>query len=139
MNYASKTALGLLLTVTYTNAMAVDMWHSNLVFGNQGQCAATFTFDSGLQTIEKLKINLQLLDKSGKKIQSGTLEPARFGDSSASRYGDAILGGEDLCDDELSVLVTKATAVVDGKATDLLKTKQLTVRPFKPYTIRLSK
>lgn len=118
---------------------AIDMWHSNLVFANQGQCAATFTFDSGSQAINKLKVQLNVLDKTGKKIQSGVLEVANFGESEASRYGDAILAGEDLCDDDLRIVVTKATATLEGKATDLLKTKQLTVRPFKPYTIRLTK
>ena len=47
--------------------------------------------------------------------------------------------GEEICDEDLTIVVNKATAVIDGKSVDLLKTKVLSVRDFKPFRIRIGK
>jgi len=79
------------------------------------------------------------IDKAGQKVASGVLEIEKFGQSSAARYADAFLEGEETCADDLTVIVEKATAVVDGKRTDLLKTGALSARDFKPFRIRVGK
>jgi len=35
-------------------AQAVDFWHSNTVWANQGMCSAVFSCDSGMQDITDL-------------------------------------------------------------------------------------
>lgn len=120
-------------------AYAVDFWHSSTVFANQGQCSAVFSFDSGMQEIEKLQVSVSALNKAGKKVASGVLEIEAFGQSSADRYADAFFEGEALCSDDLTIVVNKASAVIEGKRTDLLKTKSIAARDFKPFAIRLGK
>jgi len=46
---------------------------------------------------------------------------------------------EDLCDDNLTIFVDKATAIVAGKRTDLIRSKSLSARDFKPFKIRIGK
>ena len=67
------------------------------------------------------------------------LEVQNFGQSSADRYADAFFEGEEICADDLTIVVNKATAVVNGQRTDLLKTKAISARDFKPFKIRVGK
>lgn len=55
------------------------------------------------------------------------LEILQFGQSSADRNAERMLRGEgeEDCADDLTIVVNKATAVLDGRPTDLLKTKGL--------------
>lgn len=39
------------------------------------------------------------------------------------------------CEEDLSIKIKKATAIVDGKSTDLLKDKMIQVIDFKPIKI----
>lgn len=116
---------------------AIEFWHSNTVWVGQGQCSAIFSFDSGMEEIKNLQVSVSVVDKMGKKIASGFLEIEQFGESSANRYADAFLEGEEMCGDDLIIIVGKATAVVEGKRTDLLKSKALSARDFKPFKIRV--
>ena len=120
-------------------AYAVDFWHSSTVWAGQGQCSAVFSFDSGMEEIKNLQVTVAAINKAGKKVASGVLEIPQFGQSSADRYADAFLEGEEICADDLTIVVNKATAIVDGKRTDLLKSKALSARDFKPFRIRVGK
>jgi interleukin receptor mimic protein A len=120
-------------------AYAIDFWHSNTVWAGQGQCSAVFTFDSGLEDIKKLQVLVSATNRSGKRVAAGVLEVPQFGQSSATRYAEAYLEGEDLCEDNLTIRVTKASAMIDGKRTDLLNSRILTARKFHPYEIYISK
>lgn len=134
-------ASGLLLVTSCLTApaYAIDLWHSNTVWAGQGQCSAVFSFDSGMEDIKKLQVSVSAAKKSGKGVASGILEVSQFGESSATRYAEAYLEGEDLCDDDLIIVVNKAVAIVNGKRTDLLKSKMLVARDFNPYKIKLPK
>lgn len=129
------------LTLVSGQAWAIDFWHSGTVWANQGMCAATFSFDAGpmSETIRQLKATVTIRDKSGKSIGSDNLEIEEFGGSEAARYSSASLVSENICADGLTITVTKASAVIDGKKVDLLKTKQLVVRDFKPFKIKVGK
>lgn len=136
-----KFTSGLLLAASCLTApaYAIDFWHSNTVWAGQGQCSAIFTFDSGMEDVTKLQVLVSAVNKSGKKVASGSLQIAQFGQSSAARYADAFLEGEEFCDDDLVIVVNKATAIVDGNRVDLLKSKILATRDFKPYQIKITR
>ena len=136
-----RFAPGLLVILSglAAQAHAVDFWHSNTVWAGQGQCSAVFSFDSGMEEIQNLQVSVTVLNKASKRVASGVLEIPRFGQSAADRYADAFLENEELCSDDLVIVVNKATAAVDGKRTDLLKSKALVIRDFKPFRIRLGK
>lgn len=135
----SACALLLMATCAVAPAHAIEFWHSSTVFANQGQCSAVFSFDSGFAAVKNLRVSVSAIDRSGKNVNSGTLEIAEFGDSSVARYADAYLEGEGMCADDLTIVVDKATATIGGKVTDLLENKALTAREFKPYRIRIGK
>jgi hypothetical protein len=131
-----------LLTITSCLTMpahAVVFWHSSTVWAGQGQCSAVFLFDSGMKEIKNLELTVSAVNKVGKKVASGLLAIEVFGQSSADRYAEAFLWGEEICADDLIIVVNKATAVVDGKRTDLLKTRAISARDFKPFKIRVGK
>ena len=136
-----RFAPGLLVILSglAAQAHAVDFWHSNTVWAGQGQCSAVFSFDSGMEEIQNLQVSVTVLNKASKRVASGVLEIPRFGQSAADRYADTFLENEELCSDDLVIVVNKATAAVDGKRTDLLKSKALVIRDFKPFKIRLGK
>lgn len=120
-------------------AYAIDFWHSGTAWAGQGECSATFTFDSGMEEIRNLQISVIAINKAGKKVASGVLEIQQFGQSSADRYANAFLEGGGICDDDLTIVVNKATAIVNSKRMDLLKSKTLSASDFKPFKIRLAK
>jgi hypothetical protein len=120
-------------------ASAIDFWHSNTVWTGQGGCSAVFTFDSGGEEIANLQVSVLAIDGSDKQVLSNVLRINSFGQSSADRYADAFLEGEAVCSDGLTIVVNKATAVVEGKQVDLLKKKMLSFRDFKPFKIRIGK
>lgn len=92
-----------------------------------------------MEEIQNLQVSVTVLNKASKRVASGVLEIPRFGQSAADRYADTFLENEELCSDDLVIVVNKATAAVDGKRTDLLKSKALVIRDFKPFKIRLGK
>jgi hypothetical protein len=121
------------------HAAQVEFWHSSTLWANHGQCAAIFSFDSSMELIRNLQVSFSAFNKAGKKVASDVLEIRQFGQSNADRYGSASVAGEEYCADDLTIVVTKATAVVEGKQIDLLKTKAINARDFKPYKIRIGK
>lgn len=130
-------SLGLLFLVAMP-AYAVDFWHSSTTWINHGQCSAEFTFDGGgWEEIQNLRVSVTAINQAGKKVASGVLEIEQFGNSSADRYAKAFIEGEELCEEKLAIVVNKATAIIDGKRIDLMKTKSLTSRDFKPFKIQV--
>ena len=137
-----KQLLSSLLVISFCGtapAYALEFWHSNTVWANQGQCSAVFSFDSGMEEITNLQVWVSALNKTGKKVASGVLEIPQLGQSEADRYANAFLEGEEVCGSDLTIVVNKATALIGGQPTDLLKSTALSVRDFKPFTIRLGK
>ena len=123
-----------------SNLGAIDIWHSNCVFANMGMFSAEFTFDGlGIDEINDLKVSVNAIDKSGKVVTSGVLEVNQFGGGGAGRYATAFLESEQICADGLTIVITKASAMINEKRIDLLKTKLISVRSFQPYRIILKK
>lgn len=119
-------------------AQAIEMWHSNTVWANQGMCAASFTFDSGLDEVRQLQVHIQALDKKTHRVVAQeVMEVEDFGRSNADRYATGYWYGEMACDDDLRLVVTRAYAVVDGERMDLLSRQALDIRPFVPYEITI--
>lgn len=92
-----------------------------------------------MEEITNLQVWVSALNKTGKKVASGVLEIPQLGQSEADRYANAFLEGEEVCGSDLTIVVNKATALIGGQPTDLLKSTALSVRDFKPFTIRLGK
>lgn len=128
----------IIMSCMITPAYCIDFWHSSTLYANQGLCAAIFTFDSFAEDVVQFKVSVNVLDKSGKKLSSGLLEIKHFGGSMANRYGEAALV-DISCQDNLTIVVKKAHAVIGGKEVDLLKTKNIKPRDFKPFSIRIGK
>jgi len=118
---------------------ALQIWHSNTVWVGQGQCSASITFDSQMEEIEDLQVVVSVFNKAGKKVKTEVLEVESLGWSNAERYTNDFLEGEEMCADDLTIVVNKANAVIAGKRTDLLKTKAITAPEFKPFKIRVSR
>ena len=139
--FHEKFILGIapLLSSIALPSHALELWHSNLVWGGQGICAAQFSFDSGGEAFSQLQVNVVVLNKAGKKVASGTLSVEQIGDANANRYADALLESESLCEDDLTIRITQATALMDDKPVDLLKTQMLSVRQFTPFKIVIGK
>ena len=115
----------------------VDFWNSNLVWAGQGACSAEFTFDSGLEDISKLDLSFNLQNKAGKTVAKDEISLGSFGQSSATRYAQAFVESDKICDSSLRLVVTRATAVIGGKRVDLLKHKQISARKFVPISIKV--
>ena len=125
------------LALASASASAIEVWHSSTVWANGGMCSAAFTFDAGDGPFKRLQVLMQAVDKRGKVRAQDTLAIAALGEDNASRYATVFFEGEALCDPDLSIRILKATAVVDGRTVDLIKTRGLTVRDFKPYAIQI--
>lgn len=129
-----------LLTLGFTASIpahAVEFWHSNTVWANQGMCSANITFDAGEEPVRNVVVDVKVYDSKGVFLQDDQITLDEAGDSDATRYGIGYLVSDVYCDDGLKIVVTKASAVINGKKTDLVKTKKLTVRDFKPFTIQV--
>lgn len=117
----------------------VEFWNSNLVWGGQGICSAEFTFDSGAEAVTNLELAFDLRDPSGEVVASDRMRVEAFGQSGASRYGQAIAESRHLCDDSLKLVVTRAVAVMQGEPVDLLEAGQIAARAFVPIAISIGR
>jgi hypothetical protein len=120
-----------------TPAFAVDIWQSNFSGPQQGICSAIFSFDStGGKEVLDMKVTIVGVNKVGKKVTSGVLEVPKLGETPVDRFTTALLETKELCEgDSLTMVVEKATGTIDGKKVDLLKSKMLSARTFKPVKI----
>jgi hypothetical protein len=121
-----------------STAHAIEFRHSATFPIDRGQCSAVFLFDSELAKINDMAITVAIVDAYGKKIASDVLQISRFGVSSSDRYTYAFLEGEELCNDDLSIVVEQAAATIDDHHyTNLLEAQQLKVQQFEPFRIIL--
>ncbi|QDX98816.1 hypothetical protein EGD00_19830 [Pectobacterium carotovorum subsp. carotovorum] len=127
----------LITLATIGNVHAIEIWHTDTVWAGQGACSAQFTLDNGGafgEPVGKLEISVDVLDKSGKVQQKDTLNVEPFGDSDATRYQTALLEGENYCDSDLTINITKVAEIV-GSEKKILPVSEFTTRKFKPYTV----
>ena len=115
-------------------ASALEIWHSNTVWANQGMCSATFTLDSGMSEVGPLEIGVELVNAQGVVVAIDTLNVDAFGDSEATRYQTTFLEGEAVCEDDLTVRFT-ALVTVSGQSKKTLPLSELHIRTFKPFTL----
>lgn len=125
--------------VTAAPASALEIWHSNTVWANQGMCSATFMLDSGMEEtgpleIGPLEIGVELVNAKGVVIASDTLNVDAFGDAEATRYQTTFLEGEAVCEDDLTVRFT-SLARVSGQQKQPLPLSDLQIRDFKPFRL----
>ncbi|MEN9461513.1 MAG: hypothetical protein RIS84_1533 [Pseudomonadota bacterium] len=131
--------LPLLGTLLCSNSQALEIRHINTVFANMGQCTAEFFLDGGPPGDELTDVQITLdLRIGGKKEASLSLEVPSVGGSTANRYQSATDTVEGLCNDDPTAvfILRSATAVINGKRTDLLKTKSVFIGHFKPTPIK---
>ncbi|MCU6680584.1 IrmA family protein [Leclercia sp. H6W5] len=115
-------------------ASALEIWHSNTVWANQGMCSATFTLDSGMSEVGPLEIGVELVNAQGVVVAIDTLNVDAFGDSEATRYQTTYLEGEATCEDDLTVRFT-SMVTVSGQTKETLPLSELHIRTFKPFTL----
>lgn len=114
---------------------AITFMHISTTPTTGGVCSAGFEFDSGFQEIKDLKVYVSVVNKSGDEVTTGVLKVDHFGTCSATRYVISHLETEEMCNDNLTIIVNKATAIIGGKHVNLLQNKELTVGKFNPYKI----
>jgi len=119
----------------------IEMWHSETTWAGQGACSAAFSFDIGAMAdlLEDIQIHIALVDRAGRRIGKGVLKLESLGGANVNRYGSASLESEAACDENATVIVEKATARDGNKRIDLIKSKRLTARNFRPMNIRIGK
>lgn len=127
-------ALCCLVTWSQT-ASAMSIRNTSLVFANHGMCSAAFDIDSGLEEMSDVKIYYQVLNEVADTIDNGMFLIDHFGYSTASRFERVYLEKEALCEEALTLKITKATAVINGKKVDLIKFADLREEKFKPMKI----
>lgn len=115
-------------------ASALEIWHSNTVWANQGMCSVTFTLDSGMSEVGPLEIGVELVNAQGVVVAIDTLNVDAFGDSEATRYQKTYLEGEAVCEDDLNVRFT-SLVTVSGQMKKTLPLSELHIRTFKPFTL----
>lgn len=118
----------------------VVIQHISTVFAGQGMCAVRFSVETAPGDGDAGSVIFSLLfrDKNNRTVARGELT-AELSDSTAGRYQEPILEGEDFCllDPATRVVVVKARSQHEGKKYDLLKLKKTRVSDFKPYEITL--
>lgn len=115
-----------------SRAPTVDVWHSNNGWV-QGVCSYQLTFDGQDVSymsepgvgIEALVLSVDAFDASGKRLESGTVSVASFGDSDATRTSVGYFEGS--CD-TVALVIWKAKAVIGEKEFDLLRGDGLVVQ-----------
>lgn len=115
-------------------ALAIEIWHSDTVWANQGMCSATFTLDSGTEPVGELDIGIELVNARQEVVSVDHLTVAPFGTSEATRYQTTYAEGEHYCDDTLSIRIT-SLAEVDSGVHKRLPLSLITPRHFRPFTI----
>lgn len=110
-------------------------------FANQGMCSVRFSLETtmGDGDAGTVTVDVAFIDKQKKEVARGQLV-ADLNDSTAGRYQEVNVEGEDMClDPETTVVVRKARAENQGKRFDLLKLKKIRSSSFRPYPITFSR
>lgn len=138
-------ALGLLLAGWSSAAPAhsspplLALWHyGTLPLGTQ-RCEASFMFDAGRSTFREVRVQAVAKDRQGQHLARFTLTPDDMGVEGHNRFASASWISPHACDPKVVIAVRRATAQIDGMATDLLATEQLQLRRYEPLELRLPK
>ena len=137
MKFLRRSFAVLALCTAAVQAQTIEFWHSNTAWAGQGMCAATFTFDSGGEAVSNLRVALSVFDKAGSNIDTIMLNVPEFGGSNAERYATEFWESDTACEDDLTLVVTSASANINEKRQDLLRTRKLVLQQFKPFTIQV--
>ena len=119
---------------------SVSIRHISTGFA-QGQCSERFGIgtEMGEGDLGDLIIELDFLTESGKLVYRGRIETS-LTDTTAGRYVEEYVESEELCEGPISsVVVTRARATLNGRTTDLVKSKLIHQSRFVPYGIRIAK
>ena len=116
-------------------ALALSIRNTSLEFANHGMCSAAFDIDSDSEEMSDVKIYYEVLNGAAETIDNGMFLIDHFGYSTASRFERVYLEKEALCDETLTLKITKATAVINGKKIDLIKFADFREEKFKPMKI----
>ncbi|WJJ92966.1 IrmA family protein [Neopusillimonas aromaticivorans] len=137
MSFLRRSCAVLALCTAAAQAQTIEFWHSNTAWAGQGMCAATFTFDSGGEPVSNLRVALSVFDKAGSNIDTIMLNVPEFGGSNAERYATEFWESDTACEDDLTLVVTSASANINEKRQDLLRTQKLVLQQFKPFKIQV--
>ena len=137
MKFLRRSFAVLALCTAAVQAQTIEFWHSNTAWAGQGMCAATFTFDSGGEAVSNLRVALSVFDKAGSNIDTIMLNVPEFGGSNAERYATEFWESDTACEEDLTLVVTSASANINEKRQDLLRTRKLVLQQFKPFTIQV--
>lgn len=137
-------AIGLIGLVFFAYATAkgnqppeITIQHMSTVFANQGMCSVRFSLETTMGDGDAGTVTLDLgfLDKQKKEVARGQLI-ADLSDSTAGRYQEVYVEGEDMClDPDTTVVVRRARSESQGKRFDLLKLRKIRGSRFHPYPI----
>ena len=133
----NKSLLALLIAacVSIPAHATIEFWNSNLQTTDEDICSAHFTFDSNGEQVDDLKVSVSAVDRAGKVVIEDSLDIESFGENDLNRYAETELESGDMCKEGLSIVVNAATATIDGKTVDLLATKKIVARDYKPFKI----
>lgn len=115
----------------------ITIQHMSTAFANQGICSVRFSLETmmGDGDAGSVTLDLRFLDKQKKEVARGQLF-ADLNDSTAGRYQEVFVEGEDMClDPDTTVVVRRARSEYQGKKFDLLKLKKLRRSTFRPYPV----
>jgi hypothetical protein len=136
MSFYSKSLLVFSLLNLSFQANALTVQHTNTMFGMGGNCVAIMSLHSR-QEIRQLDMNIIVQDATGKKLETHDIEVEEIGASHATDSRDEFLEGEYICQDKLSLVVTRAVGIMNDQKVDLLRDKLVELSDFKPMPIRL--
>lgn len=128
--------------ITYATAKGyqppeITIQHMSTTFANHGMCSVRFSLETTMGDGDAGTVTLDLgfLDKQMKEVARGQLV-ADLNDSTAGRYQEVYVEGEDMClDPDTTVVVRRARSENQGKKFDLLKLKKIRGSMFRPYPV----
>ncbi|MCP5467851.1 MAG: hypothetical protein H7A32_01105 [Deltaproteobacteria bacterium] len=110
---------------------AIGIRNYDTHYSDQGVCVVGFEIWSEGENVKDLKIDVNLLDADGKKLQSGILKVKQLDDHGVMRTGNAKLEIKNKCLKDLIVEVVKATAKDSEGKEVLLKVNPQDFNPCK--------
>ena len=122
------------------SANATNFWHSGTIQDGEGICIAIFSFDGWTLYPGDLQVGISAIDKAGKEVASGVLIIKDIDKKThpfVATYPSASFAKETLCDDNLTFVVTQASAITTNGTWDALG--WLNIITFKPSKIRIAK
>lgn len=103
----------------------------------QGVCSLVFRLDNGGDgEFKALAVSLQLTDKSGKALETGSLDVQPFGDSNATRSIDAATEFScDAVENTANIVITKVDEIYPDGSVHALPTTVFDPQYYQPLKI----